>query len=200
MCLSRSGVQHQRLQPRVDDEGGDGVDQLGFQQFHRGHFVHQQAPGVAPAQIHLLQVLIQASIREQVLLADQLIVQQRHLRQLGSTGEAVGAVQAAPMHRRQRHCRGIAQQFGRAQAFVMADQVAYGFRQLMQRGGFAGHHVRVELRRAAHRLAGVVDDEVQPVTGGQQLAAERFHAGVWRRSRPNTCRRWPHALKSGSCA
>ena len=44
-------------------------------------------------------------------------------------------------------------------------------------GGFAGHHVRVELRRAAHGLAGVVDDEVQALAGGHQLLAEGLHAG-----------------------
>ncbi|MNM76714.1 hypothetical protein D3C81_885450 [compost metagenome] len=47
----------------------------------------------------------------------------------------------------------------------------------MHRGGFAGHHVRIELRRTAHGLAGVVDDEIQPRTRGQQLIAERLHAG-----------------------
>ena len=38
------------------------------------------------------------------------------------------------------------------------------------------HHVRVEVGRTAHRLAGVVDDEVEPVARGQQLAAERLDA------------------------
>ncbi|MNV14181.1 hypothetical protein D3C71_1048560 [compost metagenome] len=47
----------------------------------------------------------------------------------------------------------------------------------MQGRGFPGHHVGIELWRPAHGLAGVVDDEVQARTGGQQLAAERLHAG-----------------------
>ena len=38
------------------------------------------------------------------------------------------------------------------------------------------HHVRVELRRPPHGLAGVVDDEVEPVARGEQVAAERLDA------------------------
>ena len=49
---------------------------------------------------------------------------------------------------------------------------------LLERRGLAFHHVRVELRRPAHRLAGVVDDEVQPAARGDQVRAERLDA--WR--------------------
>src|SRR3989338_4678597 len=35
----------------------------------------------------------------------------------------------------------------------------------------------VELRRPAHRLAGVVDDEVEPGMGREELPAERLDAG-----------------------
>ena len=40
----------------------------------------------------------------------------------------------------------------------------------------AGHHVRVEVGRPPHRLAGVVDDEVEARPRRQQLAAERLDA------------------------
>ena len=50
------------------------------------------------------------------------------------------------------------------------------FRHVGARGGFQFHHVRVELRRAAHGLAGVVDDEVQPRFLLHQLRAERLDA------------------------
>ena len=46
-----------------------------------------------------------------------------------------------------------------------------------KRGALLRHHVRVELRRPPDGLAGVVDDEVEAVARGGQLAAERFHAG-----------------------
>ena len=36
----------------------------------------------------------------------------------------------------------------------------------------------IKIRRAAHRLTGIVDDEIEPVPRRQQMAAERFHA--WR--------------------
>ena len=38
------------------------------------------------------------------------------------------------------------------------------------------HHVRVELGRPADGLAGVVDDEVEALARGDQVAAERLHA------------------------
>ncbi|MNN80890.1 hypothetical protein D3C81_1976560 [compost metagenome] len=90
MLVALGRGQHQRLQSRIDDEGSDGVDQLRFQQLHRRHFSHAQAPGIAVAQIHLLQVLIQATFREQMTLAKQFVRQQRHLRQLCRTGQSIG--------------------------------------------------------------------------------------------------------------
>src|SRR3546814_12109635 len=59
----------------------------------------------------------------------------------------------------------------------MPEQATHVRGQRLQSRGLALHHVRVELRRAAHGLAGVVDDEVQAAARGQQLAAEGFHAG-----------------------
>ena len=42
--------------------------------------------------------------------------------------------------------------------------------------GLEVHHVPVELRRPSHRLAGVVDDEVEPGPGDVEVVAERLHA------------------------
>ena len=47
---------------------------------------------------------------------------------------------------------------------------------VLQRGLLALHHVGVEIRWAPHRLARVVDDEVEARTRGEQLAAERLDA------------------------
>ena len=49
-------------------------------------------------------------------------------------------------------------------------------RHVGQRRRLLRHHVRVEVGRTAHGLAGVVDDEVEPRPRGQQLAAERLDA------------------------
>ena len=59
----------------------------------------------------------------------------------------------------------------------MPDQRPHVGGQVVQGSGLAGHHVGVEIRRPSHRLAGVVDDEIQPLPRGQQLVAERLHAG-----------------------
>ena len=80
--------QHQRLEARVDDERRDGVDELHFEQLHRRDLVHQQAPGIAPAQVDLLQILIEPSLRKQIALVRVVFRQQRHLRQLRGVRQA----------------------------------------------------------------------------------------------------------------
>ena len=62
-------AQHQRLQPRVDDERRDRVDQLHFQQLDRRHLGQQQPPGIAAAQIDLLQILIEPAFGKQIASA-----------------------------------------------------------------------------------------------------------------------------------
>ena len=63
-----------------------------------------------------------------------------------------------------------------APILVVAEQRARGRRQRVGRGALGGHHVRVEGRRAADGLAGVVDDEVEPLARRHQLVAERLDA------------------------
>ena len=50
-------------------------------------------------------------------------------------------------------------------------------RRFTQRRSLALHHVLVKIGRATNRLAGIVDDEVQPRKSRQQMRAERFDAG-----------------------
>ena len=71
----------------------------------------------------------------------------------------------------------LGQDVAAAQALVGADQLANGSGRVVQGLGFAGHHVGVEVRRAPHGLAGVVDDEVEAIARAQQFVAEGFHAG-----------------------
>ena len=62
-----------------EDERGDGVYQLHFQQLDNGHLRQQQPPRIPSAQVDLLQVLIEAPLRKQILLRRQFLRQQRHL-------------------------------------------------------------------------------------------------------------------------
>ena len=64
-----------------------------------------------------------------------------------------------------------------AQAFIGAQQAPGRFRHILDRGGFARHHVLIEVRRTPYRLAGVIDDEVQAGQGGQQMPAEGLDTG-----------------------
>jgi hypothetical protein len=86
--LSRSGVfSISGFSPGVEDERRHGVDQLHLEQLHGGHFGEQQPPRVAAAEIHLLQILIEAALGKEILLRRELLRQQRHLGQARRFGE-----------------------------------------------------------------------------------------------------------------
>ena len=61
VALGRS--RHERLEPRVEHERGDRVDQLGLEQLDRRHLREGQPPRVPPAQVHLLQILVEHAAR-----------------------------------------------------------------------------------------------------------------------------------------
>ena len=63
-----------------------------------------------------------------------------------------------------------------AQPFVRPDEPEDVRVERVERGRFAVHHVTVEVGRTAHRLTGVVDDEVEPITGGEYVVAEGLDA------------------------
>jgi hypothetical protein len=63
-----------------------------------------------------------------------------------------------------------------AKALVGPDETEHVGRQRVERSVLALHHVAVEVRRTSHRLAGVVDDEVEPVARGENVLRERFDA------------------------
>ena len=80
MLVALRTAQHQRFQARIDDEGSNGIHQLHLQQFHGGDFRQHQSPGIASAQVDLLQVLIKLPFGEQVLAGLHLLRQQAQLR------------------------------------------------------------------------------------------------------------------------
>ena len=133
--------------------------------------------------------------------AEQFLGQQRHLRQLRARASrpAASAMPRAPAawRRRARHrgsrCRSRAGLRTRPAACARARAGR------QRRARLAVHHVRVELRRTAHGLAGVVDDEVEPRRASASSWRQNASTlGVWRRSRPKISSRSPHSAKSGS--
>ena len=112
-----------------------------------------------------------------MLLPHQLFGQQRNLRQLGRAGDAGDIVACCARRHQRRTVSALGQHGVAAQTFVTPQQRAQMFGHVVRRSGFTVHHVRVELRRAAHGLARVVDDEVEAFAGSDQFAAERFDAG-----------------------
>src|SRR3546814_9848085 len=64
-----------------------------------------------------------------------------------------------------------------SQPFDATEQPAHVRGHVVERRRREVEHVAVELGRAPHRLARVVDDVVEPVAGAGQVLAERLHAG-----------------------
>ena len=168
-------AQHERFQPRVQNERRNRVHQLHFQQFHGRHFRHGQPPRIALAQIHLLQILVKLALREERLLRREFLRQQRHLRKFRRMRQPRHGRDGLAQQRRLR--AGFRENVISAQAFVGAEQFLRVRRQIRDRPRLAFHHVLVKIRRPAHGLAGVIDDEIQPVARREQMPAERLHAG-----------------------
>src|SRR5712671_8152729 len=59
MLVALRSPRHQWLEPRVDDERGDCIDEMNLEQLHRRYFGQEKPPGVAPSKIQLLKVLIE---------------------------------------------------------------------------------------------------------------------------------------------
>ena len=59
---------HEGFQPGIENKRSDGIYQLGLEQLDGRHFGKHQPPGIAVAQIDLLQILIQLTFRKKVRL------------------------------------------------------------------------------------------------------------------------------------
>ena len=151
-------AQHQRLQARVQHERRDRVDELHLEQLDRRDLGEQQAPRVALAQVDLLQILVEPALRGRGRPA--------RTRSSGSSGTCESSARAGAARRRQ-HLERAGPRTRRAAAHV---------RGIARRDGLALEHVPVELGRPAHGLAGVVDDEVEPVACRDEVPAERLDA------------------------
>src|SRR3974390_3719270 len=82
------------------------------------------------------------------------------------------------LHRTQIECRGSTgrKHIVAAQSLVGAQQSPAFLREILQRSGFAGHHVLIEFRWTADGLAGVVDNEIEAGLRSQHVPAERLDA------------------------
>ena len=185
MCLSRFvGAQHQRLQARVEHERRDRVDELRLEELdrrapRRGACATSCGRGGRPAagpdrgwpsgKRWPWRSTPPAAVRTCESAAD--------VRRPAARQRAVSA------RRRQRRAR---QHVVAPQPSIVAEQARSSRRRACARGASSRvHHVPIEAGRAAHGLARVVDDVVEPVVGrraGDGRTPRR--SGVWRRSRP----------------
>ena len=151
---------HQRLELTVEDEGRDRVDEVDLQELYRRHLVEEEAPAVDLAVVDLLLVGVEHAGREEAHGRVLVLRQERDLAELRRAHRAD--------HRRHvggaRGDRGSGDQLERLRGELL-------------RAPLSLHQVSVEAGRASHRLAGVVDDEVEAGLVLQQLAAEELDAG-----------------------
>ena len=147
---------HERLEARVDDERRNGVHKLHFKELHAGYLGQQESPRIPVTQVHLLQILIELALRKEAVPSDHRI--------------------PIAHDRRDTRFRRIRQHVVAAQSLPAPEHSAHVSRQRLHWRHLAGHHVRVKLRRPTHGLAGVVDDEIEPIVRSEQLATERLHA------------------------
>ena len=139
MLVAGGGAEHEGFEAGVEDEGGDGVDELDFEEFDGGDFVEEEAPGVSAAEVDLLEVLVEATFGEEVFLAEEFFGEEGDLGEFGGGGGF---------------------------EFGAVEELVGGGGHLGEGGAFAIHHVGVEFGRAADGLAGVIDDEVEVGAGG----------------------------------
>ena len=163
MCVAPGGADQQVLEPTVEHERGDGVDQLGLQQLHRRHLVEHQPPRVPAAQVDLLQILVEATVGEEALGVLTVVGEQPQLRQLGRVRDAGRVDRPVGLH-----------QVGAAHAVVVAEQLTRPVGHRRRRRRFQIEHVSIELGRPPDRLAGVVDDVVETVVRVGHMGAERL--------------------------
>ena len=90
---------------------------------------------------------------------------------------------------------GIAHKIVAPQPLIGPQQAGDRLGQDPQGSGLPGHHMLVKLGRPPHRLACVVDDEIQPVPGLEQVLAECLHTGSVPEIQPENLQTIPPLLK-----
>jgi len=145
---------------------------VNLQQFHRWDFRHQQSPGISPAKIDLLEVLVEQSLRKQTDLFFDLTRENRELRGVFATRRLSdfrdSSTQCCPRFQFVRNW------VYRVRRVVRANETSNVLGHRAERRRLAVPHMLVEVSRPPDSLTRVVDDEVQSTLGGQQLRAECF--------------------------
>ena len=190
-------AQHQRLQPRVEDERRDGVDELHLEQLDR------RAPRRAAAARSCARAGRPAADPDRAALRgrDRCCAASSS----GSSGTCDSSAECVSPSLEPRDAplaRLLGQHVVRRAVLRSApssSRTCSGI--VVQRRRLALHHVRVELGRTAHGLAGVVDDEVEPVArrrAARGRTPRRSACGADRARRSRAGR--AHSPKSGSRA
>ena len=105
VLVASGSAQHQRLQPRIENVGRDGIDELHLEQLRRLDLVQPQPPAVDLAQIDLLPILIVTAAGEQRLAAAKVFIEVAPLRQRRAVQDAVGLPARAASVAERTRCR-----------------------------------------------------------------------------------------------
>lgn len=82
--VALGGSEHEWFEAGVEDEWGDGVDQMHLKEFDGRDFRHEETPGVAATEVDLLEILIEAAGGEEMILGGEFFRQQRNLGEFGA--------------------------------------------------------------------------------------------------------------------
>lgn len=163
----------QGFQPGIDEERGDGIDQLDFEEFDGRHLGQGQAPGIASTEIDLLEVAVELAGGEQFGLAFPFLGKQGEPGKFGGIHEAGDGIGTAS----ENGSDGAFGMGGTAEGFIGTEELTCGIVHRPGRGQFTIHHVGIEIGRAPDGLAGVVDDEIETVARGNEMGAEGLDTG-----------------------
>lgn len=173
MLVPAGASEHEGFEPCVEDERGDGVDEVDFEEFDGWDIGECHSPGVRFPEVDLLEVLVELAFGEEVALGCEFAWEQGDLGEFGGVGDTrelgdagSGVVGGA-----------FREHVITAKALVGPEQSAGALRQVCQRGRLLLHHVLVEVGGPTNGLAGVADDEVKSGAGGGKVSAERLDAG-----------------------
>ena len=140
----------------------------------------RHAPRVDVAQVDLLQIGVEPALGKNALTAREILGKQRHLREhrgLAQAGARAG-------RRWRQSVRSLTRRSPAQRVVALEQRARVEPAACVGVGSSLSTTWRVETRRPAHGLTGVVDDEVEPVGSSSRWRASRSTLGVWRRSMP----------------
>ena len=169
VLIPRGDLPHEGFQPRIEDIGGDRINQVHLEQLNRGDLLQGEPPAVLLAQIDLLKIRVQRSFGKHLQAVLLVSFKQGLQGELGGVVEPHRVPLLAFIRKRSLLLM--------PQGIVPCDDLANGGGQGLHWLSFCFNKMRIEIRRTADRLAGVVEQKVQSRISRVDVRGERLDTG-----------------------